>query len=215
MSVFQQADGSCYLEQGNTKLLACVYGPREVEKRHQLQHDKAIITTEISMSTFTKTDRRKARVDKRLMEMSIFIKQTMESVVKIQLFPRSQIDIYIQVIQVDGGLLSACVNAVTLALIDAGIPMTDYITASTIGYIKNTPFLDMNAIEESSDTPVLTIAIQPRDQSIVLFQLEKKIHVANVDSLIEVGLEGCKSLHKIFDERVKQRTKALLEMRGF
>lgn len=30
MGVFAQADGSAYLEQGNTKVLAVVYGPHEV-----------------------------------------------------------------------------------------------------------------------------------------------------------------------------------------
>lgn len=30
MGVFTQADGSAYLEQGNTKALAVVYGPHEV-----------------------------------------------------------------------------------------------------------------------------------------------------------------------------------------
>lgn len=30
MGVFAQADGSAYLEQGNTKALAVVYGPHEV-----------------------------------------------------------------------------------------------------------------------------------------------------------------------------------------
>ena len=30
MGVFAQADGSAYIEQGNTKALAVVYGPHEV-----------------------------------------------------------------------------------------------------------------------------------------------------------------------------------------
>ena len=30
MGVFTQADGSAYIEQGNTKVLAAVYGPHEV-----------------------------------------------------------------------------------------------------------------------------------------------------------------------------------------
>lgn len=30
MGVFTQADGSAYIEQGNTKVLAVVYGPHEV-----------------------------------------------------------------------------------------------------------------------------------------------------------------------------------------
>lgn len=31
--VFRQADGSAYLEQGNTKVLAAVYGPHEAGRR--------------------------------------------------------------------------------------------------------------------------------------------------------------------------------------
>ena len=30
LGVFDQADGSAYIEQGNTKVLAAVYGPHEV-----------------------------------------------------------------------------------------------------------------------------------------------------------------------------------------
>ena len=30
MGVFEQADGSAYIEHGNTKVLAAVYGPHEV-----------------------------------------------------------------------------------------------------------------------------------------------------------------------------------------
>lgn len=33
MGVFAQADGSAYIEQGNTKALAVVYGPHEASKR--------------------------------------------------------------------------------------------------------------------------------------------------------------------------------------
>lgn len=32
MGVFEQADGSAYFEQGNTKVLATVYGPHEVNQ---------------------------------------------------------------------------------------------------------------------------------------------------------------------------------------
>ena len=32
LGVFQQADGSTFLEQGNTKVLASVYGPHDVSQ---------------------------------------------------------------------------------------------------------------------------------------------------------------------------------------
>ena len=34
LGVFQQADGSAFLEQGNTKVLATVYGPHDVSSTH-------------------------------------------------------------------------------------------------------------------------------------------------------------------------------------
>lgn len=33
LGVFSQADGSAYIEQGNTKVLATVYGPHQVKKK--------------------------------------------------------------------------------------------------------------------------------------------------------------------------------------
>lgn len=34
LGVFSQADGSAYIEQGNTKVLAAVYGPHEVSRNY-------------------------------------------------------------------------------------------------------------------------------------------------------------------------------------
>ncbi len=55
----------------------------------------------------------------------------MQATIKTELYPRSQIDIFVEVLQADGGNYCACVNAATLALIDAGIPLKDYVTACT------------------------------------------------------------------------------------
>lgn len=59
----------------------------------------------------------------------------------MNLFPRSQIDIYIQVLQSDGGDKVAAINASTLALIDAGVPMSDFVCACAAGCIDGTPLL--------------------------------------------------------------------------
>jgi hypothetical protein len=60
-----------------------------------------------------------------------------QATIKTELYPRSQIDIFVEVLQADGGNYCACVNAATLALIDAGIPLKDYVTACTasLGWI--------------------------------------------------------------------------------
>ena len=43
------------------------------------------------------------------------------------------------------GTRSACINAATLALADAGIPMHDLVTSCSAGYLNSTPLLG-NAI---------------------------------------------------------------------
>jgi len=47
----------------------------------------------------------------------------MEAIIHLELYPRSQIDVFVEVLQVDGSDYCASVNAATLALIDAGIPI--------------------------------------------------------------------------------------------
>lgn len=81
--------------------------------------------------------------------MASFVKQTFEPVVITTLYPRSQIDIYLQVIQQDGGVLQACVNAATMALIDAGVAMTDYVCACTAGWIDREPAIGKNDLSKS------------------------------------------------------------------
>ncbi len=48
------------------------------------------------------------------------IRNTIEQTVMLELLPGSQIDVYVQVLQADGGTRCACINAAMLALADAG-----------------------------------------------------------------------------------------------
>lgn len=76
------------------------------------------------------------------------MKRALESVVCRHEFPNFQVDIYANVLQDDGSALSAAITCAGLALADAGIPMYDVITASTIGIVRDTFVLDPTAAEE-------------------------------------------------------------------
>ncbi|VDK47628.1 unnamed protein product [Anisakis simplex] len=60
LGVYAQADGSAYLEQGNTKVLCAVYGPHEPRRRNRTQEDRCQINCQYSMATFS-TNERKVR----------------------------------------------------------------------------------------------------------------------------------------------------------
>ncbi|RHN68533.1 putative polyribonucleotide nucleotidyltransferase, PNPase/RNase PH domain-containing protein [Medicago truncatula] len=95
----------------------------------------------------------------------------MEERILTHLMPRSQIDIYVQVLQADGGTRSACINAATLALADAGIPVRDLVTSCSAGYLNSTALLDLNYVEDSAGVPDVTVGIFPKLDKVTLLQI--------------------------------------------
>ena len=71
--------------------------------------------------------------DKKAQEISLSLKKTFEATILTTLYPRSAISIFVEVLQADGGDYAVCVNAATLALIDAGIPIRDVCCAVSCG----------------------------------------------------------------------------------
>ncbi|KAF9975501.1 Exosome complex component RRP41 [Actinomortierella ambigua] len=209
-STLSQADGSAYLEHGNTKILAAVYGPREARAKSQVSHDRCYINVEFSMAPFSTTERRRrAKTDKRMLEIAQFVKQSFEPVVLTTIYPRSQIDIYLQILQHDGGILEACINATTLALMDAGVAMEDYVCACTAGWIDKEPALDLNSVEEAQDTSEMTVAILPKSGKITLMQMEARLHVEKLEEVLQLATQGCRQIHTVLDQTIRDRAEDL------
>src|SRR3989338_1363612 len=116
MGLFKRADGSAYWEQGNTKVVAAVYGPRQATSQQNELHDRATLICEYQVATFSSGERRSSsKHDRRTTEVALILKETFESVLFLELYPRSQVHLYITVLQGDGSRRAACMNAATLA----------------------------------------------------------------------------------------------------
>ena len=208
MGVFGQADGSAYIEQGNTKVLAAVYGPHEVSRGPRAKpanQEAVIINCQYSMAVFSTGERkRRPRGDRKSQEMSMHLRQTFEAAVKTELYPRSQIDIFVEVLQADGGNYCACVNAATLALIDAGIPMRDYVSACTASLVNDIPLVDINSLESTTGGPELTVAVLPKTGEIVLLEMSQRFHMDHLEKVMDVALEGCQNIYTILDKEVRR-----------
>ena len=59
--VLPNADGSCYLEWGQNKVLVSVNGPREVLPKHQANSYRAIVRYTYRMAAFSVTERKNPR----------------------------------------------------------------------------------------------------------------------------------------------------------
>lgn len=146
---------------------------------------------------------------RRILELSQTLKSTFEPVIQTSLYPRSQIDIYIQVLQQDGGLLQACVNATTLALANAGIPMYDFVCAVTGGVHSTSPLLDLTLLEEN-DLPNVTVAVMPRSGKITLVSMETRLHVDRFEEIFRLAGEAGTVIHREMRRAVKDRTEQLV-----
>ncbi|RWS23891.1 exosome complex component RRP41-like protein [Leptotrombidium deliense] len=200
LGTFETADGSSYVEMGNTRILATVYGPRETKtNRARLQHDRAVINCEYSLATFSTPERmKKSRSDFRSIELMNNLKEIYESAILTELYPYSQIDIFLQVLQSDGSNYSACVNAATLAIINAGIPIKDIVCACSAGFVSDTPMIDMSYIEESMGADSqLTVALLPKEKQILSMESNGRVNLEKLNSLVDTAIDGCLDVYTI------------------
>lgn len=233
ISTHPQADGSATVSHGLTSVLVTVFGPREALSKANLSHDRAILNVTVDMPLFSGVGGgKRGRGDKyavqavrevaqanltelvrRILEFAQNIKSTFEPVIQTQLFPRSEININVQVLQSDGSLLQTAVNATTLALIDAGVALTDYVCAITCALHDTVPLLDVTAIEES-DLPNMTVAVLPKSGKITLATLETQLAVDRFQEMLKLTGDAANAIHKEMVAAVKGRTDSLVKAMG-
>ncbi|XP_046681456.1 exosome complex component RRP41 [Homalodisca vitripennis] len=209
LGVFEQPDGSAYLEQGNTKVLAAVYGPHQVRGRGQKAiHDAVLVNCQYSMATFSTGERkRRPRGDRKSQEMTMHLRQALTAAIRTELYPRSQIDIFLEVLQADGGNYCACVNAATLALIDAGIPIREFVvacTASLAGGDNCMPLVDISHLEETSGGSNLTVAAMPISGQVVLMDMSQRFHLDHLKKVMDCAMQGCRDVYEILDRALRE-----------
>jgi len=109
------------------------------------------------MAPFSVQERKSPAPSRREVELSKVIREALEPSVFVEYYPRTGVDIFIEVLQADGGTRCASITAASLALADAGIPMRDLVVACAAGKVDDTVALDLMDTEDkvgSADVPV-------------------------------------------------------------
>jgi exosome complex component RRP41 len=108
------------------------------------------------------------------------------------------------VLQADGGNYCACVNAATLALIDAGIPLRDYVCACSATFVRDQAMVDMNHLEESSSGHELILATLPKTKQIVFLEMNSRLHEDHLSAVMDKAVEGCTDVFHVLDAAVRE-----------
>ena len=102
-----------------------------------------------------------------------------------------------EVLQSDGSNFAACVNAATLAIIHAGIAIKDIVCACSAALLQDKSVIDVNYAEESlgsGSTPIMTVAILPKEKQILSLEETGRIHLDKMNELMERAMEGCQDV---------------------
>ncbi|XP_026273736.1 exosome complex component MTR3 [Frankliniella occidentalis] len=145
--VVSQAKGSAYIELNNTKVICSVFDPREIPNRVEYsQHGELFCV--LKFAPFSCTTRRSHQQDAEEKELSLNLKRALEPAVCRHEFPNFQVDIYVLILESDGGSLAASITCAGLALADAHVPMYDLVTAASLGVAGDVLMKDPSEEEE-------------------------------------------------------------------
>ncbi|MEM3402602.1 MAG: exosome complex exonuclease Rrp41 [Candidatus Hadarchaeales archaeon] len=203
--VLERADGSAYIELGKNKVFAAVYGPREMHPRHAAEPDVGVLRCRYSMAPFSVDERKKPGPDRRSIEISKVIREALEPALFLELYPRSVIDVFIEVLQADAGTRTAGINAASVALANAGIPMRDLVASVAVGKVDGTIVLDLMKEEDQLGTTDMPMAVMPRKKAITLLQMDGHFTADEFKRAIALGLKGCEQIYAAQREALKER----------
>ncbi len=205
VGILKRADGSAYVEIGDNKVIAAVYGPRELHPRHLQRPDRAVVNCRYNMAPFSVEERKRSGPDRRSIEISKVTRLALEPAIFTEYFPRTSIDIFIEILQADAGTRTTGITAASLALADAGIPMRDLVSACAVGKVAGRIVLDLTKVEDNFGEADMPIAIMPRDNRITLLQMDGTMTEEEFKEALKLGMEGCRKIYKEQRRALKEK----------
>jgi len=206
--VLKRADGSCYLGMGKNEVVAAVYGPREVHPRHLQDPIKAVVRYRYNMAPFSVEERKRPGPDRRSVEISKVSREALEAVIMKELFPRCGIDVFVEVLQADAGSRTACLNAASVALVDAGVPMRGMISSVAVAKVEGHLVLDPMKEEDfygEADIPFAFFIRNDKIESIALLQMDGRVTKSELIEALKMAKKGALEIYKMQKEAIKSR----------
>ncbi|MDE1768516.1 MAG: exosome complex exonuclease Rrp41 [Candidatus Micrarchaeota archaeon] len=212
VGTIRNAVGSSYIEWGNNKIIAAVYGPKEALPKHVQDPERAIIKCRYTMAPFSSLEEHgRSGPNRRSTEISKVTKEVFENVIMLEKYPGAEIDIFVEVLQGDGGTRAAGITAASVALAASGIPMTDMPYGVSFGKVGDQVILDLNKIEDNYSDADMPIAISPRTGDILLLQMDGTLTPEDVDLGMHMVRKAGEYITKLQREALKQSYEKISE----
>ncbi|MDR1853184.1 MAG: ribonuclease PH [Propionibacteriaceae bacterium] len=210
----EHAEGSVLVEFGSTRVLVAA-SVTEGVPRWRRDSGLGWVTAEYSMlprATNTRNDRESVRgkIGGRTHEISRLIGRSLRAIIDYKALGENTIVIDCDVLQADGGTRTASITGAYVALVDAvswlrergalvSEPLLDSVSAVSVGVVGGSPLLDLAYVEDSRADVDLNIVATGSGKFVEVQGTAEgePFDRAMLDTLLDLGLEGCSQLAKI------------------
>lgn len=184
-----------------------MYGPRLLHPQHMQDPKQATLRVNYDLLSFSVYDRKKPGPSRRSQEISKMTEYALSPVLDLKEFPSTVIDVQIYILQADAGTRTAGINAASMALAHAGLPMKNLVCSVAIGKQDTTVVADLTKEEEdfhegegATDFPLAKIA---NSDQFTLVQLDGNIATELVAEVLEMANETCAEVYEVQKKALK------------
>ncbi len=207
VGIIPNADGSAMFAFGDTVAIAAVYGPRLLHPQNKRNPSTGILRVNYDLLSFSVSDRKRPGPSRRSHEISKVTEWALLPAVELEAFPNTVVDVQIYITQADAGTRTAGINAASLALAHAGIPMKNLIVSVALGKLDKDIVVDVDKEEEdfkegegSTDIPIAKLA--GTDQ-ISLLQLDGKMQPEKMKEVLAMASKACDEIYEVQKKALK------------
>jgi len=209
LDVVSQADGSAEVRFGNTIAIASVYGPRALYPRFLQESETGILRCRYNMAPFSVEDRKSPGPDRRSIELSKVIRLALKPAIFLEEFPKATIDVFIEIIQGDGSTRVSGINAASLALASAGVPMRALVTGCSVGKIDGSLVVDLTGEEDMNSESDVAVAMIPDKNEITLLQADGELTKEELLKVLNYARENCLKINEIQKKVLRDKYKTV------
>jgi len=207
VGIIPNADGSAMFSFGNTVAIAAVYGPRMLHPQHMQNPATGILRCNYDLLSFSVHDRKKPGPSRRSQEISKVTEWALLPVLDLKEFPNTVVDVQIYILQADASTRTAGINAASMALAHAGIPMKNLVCSVSIGKLDKDLVIDVNKAEEdfkdgegATDMAIAKIA---NSNKFTLMQLDGKVQPEVIPEMLKMANKACEEIYETQEKALK------------
>ncbi|KAI0054109.1 ribosomal protein S5 domain 2-like protein [Auriscalpium vulgare] len=192
-----QANGSAYIETERTKIACAVYGPRQ--SKNTTYSETGRLNVEVKFAPFSCDVRKAPMRDAEDRSISVLVQQALVSSVRLELLPKSVVDIFITIIECDGmeGCVAAASVAASTALANMGVELYGLVVSCAASSVGKEIWLDPTEEEARLASGSLIFACMPALSTVTNLRQSGRMLPMDAIQGMDMCQERCADIHQI------------------